>query len=56
MNPVASFIWDKLDGQTTMEQLVNAITNNFDVDQSVAKNDLESLLNELTDLNLIEVV
>jgi len=56
LNLVASFIWNKLDGQITLEQLVTAITENYDVEQNAAKNDLESLLTELSDLNLIEVV
>jgi len=56
LNPVASFIWKELDGQVSIEQLVMAITKKYDVKQDVAKHDLESLLNELSDLNLIEVV
>jgi methyltransferase-like protein len=56
LNPVASFIWNKLDGQNTLEQLVTAITEKYDVEQNAAKRDLERLLNELSDLNLIEVV
>lgn len=56
LNPVASFIWKELDGQVPIEQLVMAITNKYDVEQDVAKHDLESLLSELSDLQLIEVV
>ena len=56
LNPVASFIWQELDGQVPIEQLVMAITNKYDVEQDVAKHDLESLLSELSDLQLIEVV
>ena len=56
LNPVASFIWQELDGQVSVEQLVQAITSKYDVKQDVAKDDLESLLSELSDLQLIEVV
>jgi len=56
LNPVASFIWNNLDGQTTNEQLLMAITKKYKVDQGVASHDLESLLKELSDLHLIEVV
>ena len=56
LNPVASFIWQELDEQVSIEQLVQALTNKYDVKQDVAKHDLESLLNELSDLQLIEVV
>lgn len=56
LNPVASFIWENLDGCATKEQLLKAITEKYDVEQDVAKNDLESLLNEFSDLNLIEVI
>lgn len=56
LNPVASFIWENLDGDATKQQLLKAIIEKYDVDQDVAKNDLESLLNELADLNLVEVI
>jgi len=56
LNPVASFIWNKLDGQQSNDQLVTAIIEKYEVEQDVAKHDLESLLSELSDLNLIEVV
>jgi hypothetical protein len=56
LNPVAGFIWDKLDGQNTLEQLVMAITEKYDVEHDTAKRDLESLLKALSDLNLIEIV
>jgi methyltransferase-like protein len=44
LNPVASFIWNNLDGQTTKEQILMAITEKYEVDQGVANHDLESLL------------
>ncbi len=56
LNPVASFIWNKLENQVEPEQLVMAIIEKYDVKQEVAKKDLESLLGELSDLHLIEVV
>ena len=56
LNSVASFVWENLDGHTTKEQLLLAITDKYDVEQDVAQKDLEGLLNELSDLNLIEVV
>ncbi len=56
LNPVASFIWNKLENQVEPEQLVMAIIQKYDVNQEVAKQDLESLLDELSDLHLIEVV
>lgn len=56
LNTVASFIWNELDNQASSEQLIEAIKRKYAVEQDVAKQDLESLLNELTDLQLIEVV
>ena len=56
LNPVASFIWNKLDGQITQEQLVMAISEKYEVDQAVAKHDLEALIHQLSDLKLIELV
>ena len=56
LNPIASFIWQRLDGQVSIDQIVTAITERYDVKEEVAKRDLESLVNELSDLKLIEVV
>jgi len=56
LNPVASFIWQRLDGQMTQEQLIEVITEKYDIEQDVAKHDLESLLNQLSDLQLIDTV
>jgi len=56
LNPVASFIWNKLDGQQSNDQLVTAIIEKYEVEQDVAKHDLEILINQLSDLQLIELV
>lgn len=56
LNPSASFIWNRLDGQASNDHLVTAIIEKYAVEQDVAQRDLESLLNELSDLQLIEVV
>jgi hypothetical protein len=47
MNPVAAFIWGKLDGPTTQAELQAAIVSEYDVDPPAAAADLAGFLVEL---------
>ncbi|MGD0711631.1 MAG: PqqD family protein, partial [Bacteroidales bacterium] len=44
LNEVGSFIWDKIDGKNTEEDITNAITNEFDIDETTAKKDLTEFI------------
>ena len=48
LNPVSRVIWECLEKGTDREQLLKAILDRFDVDESVAKEDMESFLSELS--------
>ncbi|MFA5781191.1 MAG: PqqD family protein [Bacteroidales bacterium] len=50
LNEVGSFIWDKIDGKNTEEDIATAITNEFDVDELTAKNDVSEFLERLNTL------
>ncbi len=40
LNEVGSFIWDKIDGKNTEEDITTAIISEFDIDKSTARKDL----------------
>ena len=54
LNPVSRVIWECLEKGTDREQLLKAILDRFDVDESVAKEDIESFLSELSAQKLLE--
>lgn len=54
LNPVSRVIWECLEKGTDREQLLKAILDRFDVDESVAKEDMESFLSELSAQKLLE--
>ena len=54
LNPVSRVIWECLEKGTDREQLLKAILDRFDGDESVAKEDMESLLSELSAQKLLE--
>lgn len=46
LNEVGSFIWDKIDGKNTEQDIVNAIVSEFEVDETMAKNDLKEFISK----------
>lgn len=56
LNPVADFIWKKLDEEMPLESILDLIPNEFDVEKKRAKEDLFEFMNELIEENLIEQV
>ena len=54
LNPVSRVIWECLEKGTDRESLLKEVTARFDVDESVAKEDIESFLSELSAQNLLE--
>lgn len=44
LNEVGSFIWDKINGENTEEDIAIAITNEFDIDEQTARKDLAEFI------------
>ena len=53
LNSTASFIWKRCDGKTTIQQIVNALIDNFDVELEVARRDVTEVVAKLRSLNLL---
>jgi hypothetical protein len=53
LNLVAAFVWDLLDGATTIDQLAAQVTEVFEVDGDRARADVEALLGRLDELGLL---
>lgn len=54
LSEVASFYWELMDGSRSVDDLVGAAVEEFDVDAPTARTDLEAHLAELSALGLLE--
>ena len=53
MDETGSLIWKLLDGQTTVEQIVEAVCESYDVGSAQATKDVNEFLDALKDAGLI---
>ncbi len=48
LNEVAAFVWDRLDGTHTVDELAREVVDAFEVDERTAREDIEILLAKLS--------
>lgn len=53
LTEVGAFIWDLLPSATDAEQIVNAVLNEYDVDEATATEDVNTFLQKLTEMDII---
>jgi hypothetical protein len=56
LNPVASFIWEALDGRQDLEQIASVIGAEFDVGEEEALRDTLEFASDLLERGVVEVV
>ncbi len=54
LDPVAAYIWSQLDGSRSLEVILRGVLESFDVTESRARKDMESLVRQLEENGLIE--
>ena len=55
LNEVGSVVWESLSkGPLDTQSIVNAVTENFDVERTLATNDVDALLASLLDQGLVQ--
>jgi len=54
LNPLATFIWDRLDGRHTVRQIKQSILQEFEVSDQVGEADLVDFLQQLTSIGAIQ--
>lgn len=54
VNGTGGFIWDALEKETTMDELVAAITAHYEVDEAVARRDATEFVKTLEGVGAIE--
>lgn len=52
-NEVGAFIWRKLENEMTIDELVRAILDEFEIDEPTAKKDAEEYIEKLKKINAV---
>lgn len=53
LNEVGSWLWERLDGRHSQDDLVASVVEEFQVDEAQAKRDTELFLKQLRDASLV---
>ena len=54
MNELSAFVWGKMQNPVTQSDLLEAVLNEYDVDEKTAREDLDELLAELKEAGVID--
>ena len=53
LNPTGEFLWEKLQSDVTVDELVDAMTAEYDIDEATARADIESFIDTLKGANIL---
>jgi hypothetical protein len=53
LTPVAEYIWDRLDGRKSLNEILNDVVDHFDVSKEQAESDVLEFITELVGAGLI---
>ena len=56
LNPVASRVWELLDGRRSVDSIVDTVCDEYEVTPETARADVDELIRSLAEAQLIEVV
>ena len=54
LNPVAEYVWDRIDGKTSGDDIRRGVLADFEVGREEAEKDIRDFIAELLDADLIE--
>jgi methyltransferase-like protein len=54
LNETGAFIWEQFDGKRTLEDIIVALTNEYDIDRKTAESDVISLVNGMSKYLIIQ--
>lgn len=54
VNVVAEFIWERMDGKRTLDQIAGEVAQHFEVAEDVARSDVAEFVDELSRAGLID--
>ncbi|MDD5889073.1 MAG: PqqD family protein [Ruminococcus sp.] len=54
LNDTGAFLWERLQQETTKEELLKAMLDEYEVTEDIAKKDIDNFITKLKDGNLLE--
>ncbi|RMG04147.1 MAG: PqqD family protein [Nitrospirae bacterium] len=54
LNNLGEFIWERIDGRKSVDEILDEIVENFEVTRDEARKDLNEFINSLKERNLVE--
>jgi hypothetical protein len=54
LNSVSAFLWKQLENESTIESLVTALVNEYEVDKKTATNDVQDFVKKIQEAGLVE--
>ena len=54
LNESGSFFWDCFTSETSIDEVVKKVLNEYDIDEKTAKKDIENFVNMLRENNLLD--
>jgi hypothetical protein len=56
LTKVAEFIWERLDGQKSLSDILNDVVERFDIDEEQADSDIQTLVTKLLTEGLVQEI
>ena len=53
LNPIGSFIWDSLDGRTTLQEILDRVVEQYDIAREAAEADLLQFVGALREQGMV---
>jgi hypothetical protein len=53
LNETGAFIWERIDGEKSVEDIINEMMNEYEVDYTTASNDVFSFIDEMSSYLII---
>ena len=54
VNVVAGFVWERMDGKRTLDEIAREVAQHFEVSECVARSDVLEFVGELSEAGLID--
>ena len=55
VNEVGAFLWERLKKETTREQLIKDVLEEYEVEEKIVEKDVDDFLSELTNAGILKV-
>ncbi|MBR6517342.1 MAG: PqqD family protein [Bacilli bacterium] len=55
LNGVGAFIWECLEKETTMEEVIDKVVKEYNIDNELATRDVNNFINKLVEAKLLDI-